>query len=164
MASQQALRFPAGFLWGTATSAHQTEGGNTNNQWWAWEQEPGHVWHNERSGRACDWWQRAEDDLATAADLGQNSHRLSIEWSRIEPRQGEFDSAALDRYRRLLGRMRELGLEPMVTLHHFTNPKTSRAIATMLETLNQTETLYPGTDLVLRYQMVSRPDPAGQEV
>ncbi|MGQ9682255.1 MAG: glycoside hydrolase family 1 protein [Anaerolineae bacterium] len=122
MASQQALCFPAGFLWGTATSAHQTEGGNTNNQWWVWEQEPGHVWHNERSGRACDWWQRAEDDLATAAGLGQNSHRLSIEWSRIEPRQGEFDSAALDRYRRLLGRMRELGLEPMVTLHHFTNP------------------------------------------
>ncbi len=116
------LDFPPGFLWGTCTSAHQVEGENDNNQWWAWEQVPGRVWHDQRSGAACKWWTRAEEDLATAAMWGQNAHRLSIEWSRIEPREGEFAAAPVERYRRLLGRMRELGIEPMVTLHHYTHP------------------------------------------
>jgi len=117
------MRFPPGFLWGTATAAHQVEGGNENNQWWAWEQGTGRIWQDQRSGRACNWWECAEDDLAVAAEMGQNSHRLSIEWSRIEPREGEFDDRPLERYRRLLSRMHELGLEPMVTLHHFTHPQ-----------------------------------------
>ncbi len=115
--------FPPGFLWGTATSAHQVEGGNEQNQWWAWEQQPGRIWKGDRSGLACDWWRRAEDDLALAAEMGQNSHRFSIEWSRIEPQKGCFDDRPLERYRRLITRMHELGLEPMVTLHHFTNPQ-----------------------------------------
>lgn len=122
MSEQDALRFPQGFLWGTATSSHQVEGYNDNNQWWAWEQGTGRIWQDQRSGRACDWWKRAEEDLALAAELGQNSHRLSLEWSRIEPHEGAFSGPALARYRRLLERMHELGLEPMVTLHHFTNP------------------------------------------
>ncbi len=123
MAGQDQLLFPPGFLWGTATSAHQVEGGNDKNQFWAWEQGTGRVWHDQRSGRACDWWERAEEDLAVAAELGQNTHRLSIEWSRIEPADGIFDDRPLERYRRLLERMRELGLEPMVTLYHFTHPQ-----------------------------------------
>ncbi len=116
------LRFPEGFLWGSATAAHQVEGGNENNQWWAWEQQPGRIWHDDRSGMACDWWRNAERDLATAADLGQNAHRLSLEWSRIEPHDGEFDPAAIERYRRILSFMRERGIRPLVTLHHFTHP------------------------------------------
>jgi beta-glucosidase len=116
------LVFPLGFLWGTATSSHQVEGNNTNNQWWAWEQEPGRIWHGDKSGLACDWWRSAEADFDRTVALGQNSHRLSIEWSRIEPEQGVFDEAALGRYRLLLTALHERGLKPMVTLHHFTNP------------------------------------------
>lgn len=116
------LRFPPGFLWGTATAAHQVEGGNSNNQWWDWERQ-GRVWHGDRSGDACDWWRAAEADFARAAALGQNAQRLSVEWSRIEPREGEFDDAALGRYRAMLQELRRLGITPMVTLHHFTDPR-----------------------------------------
>jgi beta-glucosidase len=115
--------FPPGFLWGTATAAHQVEGQNTNNQWWDWEQQPGHIWHGDRSGDACNWWRNAEADFDRAAALGQNAHRLSIEWSRIEPCEGTFDSAAIQRYRAMLQALRDRGITPMVTLHHFTNPR-----------------------------------------
>ena len=116
------LDFPPGFLWGTATSAHQVEGGNSNNDWWAFEQQPGAIWHGDRSGQACGWWQDAEADFDLMAALGQNTHRLSVEWSRIEPREGLFDPAALARYREMLAGLRQRGIEPMVTLHHFTTP------------------------------------------
>lgn len=116
------LRFPPGFRWGTATSAHQVEGNNAHNDWWVWEQEPGRIKNDDRSGRACDWWEHAEQDFDLAAQLGQNAHRLSVEWSRIEPEPGRWDAAAIDRYRQMLRALRERGIEPMVTLHHFTNP------------------------------------------
>jgi beta-glucosidase len=112
-----------GFLWGAASAAHQVEGQNDNNQWWDWEQQPGRIWHGDRSGDACGWWRDPAPDLDRAAALGQNAHRLSIEWSRIEPREGAFDSAALDRYRGLLRALLDRGITPMVTLHHFTNPR-----------------------------------------
>ncbi len=116
--------FPTGFLWGTATAAHQVEGNNTNNQWWAWEQTPGRIHHNHRSGLACNWWAPggAEADLDLAQTLGQNAHRLSVEWSRLEPAPGVFDPAAFRRYREILTALRSRGLAAMVTLHHFTNP------------------------------------------
>jgi beta-glucosidase len=117
------LEFPKGFLWGTATSSHQVEGGNTNNQWWDWEQQPGRIWHGDQSGEACGWWTNAESDLEHAANLGQNAHRLSIEWSRIEPEDGVWDEVVLNRYKEILEFMRFVGLTPMVTLHHFTNPR-----------------------------------------
>jgi len=116
------LAFPEGFLWGTATSSHQVEGNNTNNQWWAWEQQPGHIRQGDKSGLACDWWRNAEADFDRAAALGQNTHRLSLEWSRIEPQEGQFDEAALQRYRQMLHALRDRKLQPMVTLHHFSNP------------------------------------------
>ncbi|MBI4492792.1 MAG: glycoside hydrolase family 1 protein [Chloroflexi bacterium] len=114
---------PAGFLWGTATAAHQVEGGNENNDWWDWEQTTGHIKDGSRSGLACDHFRRYQDDFQLLADLGQNAHRLSIEWSRVEPHPGQFDAEALAHYRRVLETMRALGLEPVVTLHHFTNPR-----------------------------------------
>ena len=120
--SDAILYFPKGFKWGTATAAHQVEGNNSNNQWWAWEQTPGHINNDDKSGQACDWWNHAEDDFDRMVDMGLNAHRLSIEWSRIEPREGQFDSAAIDRYRAMLRGLRQRGIEPMVTLHHFTNP------------------------------------------
>lgn len=113
--------FPAGFRWGVATSSHQYEGATTNNQWHAWEQS-GHIKSGDRAGLACDWWRHAERDFDAAQALGLNALRLSLEWSRIEPRPGEFDDAALHRYRRMLMALRERGLEPLVTLHHFTHP------------------------------------------
>jgi beta-glucosidase len=114
--------FPPDFLWGTATSSHQVEGNNSNNDWWAWEQEDGRILQNHQSGLACNWWENAEADLDRAADMGTNAHRLSIEWSRVEPEPSLFDRQALDRYRQILLAMHERGIEPMVTLHHFSNP------------------------------------------
>ncbi|HEC34513.1 MAG TPA: glycoside hydrolase family 1 protein, partial [Chloroflexi bacterium] len=116
------FHFPPDFRWGTATSAHQVEGNNTNNDWWAWEQVEGHIKEEHRSGLACNWWQQAEGDFDRAAEMGQNGHRLSVEWSRIEPEEGRFDDAALGRYRAMLRALGERRIEPMVTLHHFTNP------------------------------------------
>lgn len=116
------LAFPDGFLWGAATASHQVEGGNVNNDWWAWEQQPGRIADGTRSGLASNWWQMAERDLTTAAQLGHNTHRLSLEWSRLEPAPGEWDEAVVARYRQILTAMRNLGLTPMATLHHFTLP------------------------------------------
>ncbi|MFC2030948.1 glycoside hydrolase family 1 protein [Chloroflexota bacterium] len=116
------LAFPTGFLWGTATSAHQVEGNNRNNDWWAFEGQPGSIWHGDRSGLACDWWRRAEDDFDLMAEMGHTTHRLSVEWSRIEPKDGVFDSNAVTRYREMLSALRQRGIEPMVTLFHFTTP------------------------------------------
>jgi beta-glucosidase len=113
-------RFPDDFLWGSATAAHQVEGNNTNNDWWAAE-EAGRVPH--RSGLACDHFNRYPEDFALFADLGQNAHRFSLEWSRIEPSPGNFDPEAIAHYRRVIETARANGLEPLVTLHHFTNPR-----------------------------------------
>lgn len=118
------LRMPPGFLWGAATAAHQNEGHNRNNQWAAWEQQPGRIFEGQRSGRANDWWspETAAEDFDRAAELGLNSIRLSVEWSRIEPEQGLFDQTALRKYAEIIRLLRARGLEPMVTLHHFTDP------------------------------------------
>jgi beta-glucosidase len=114
--------FPPNFLWGTATSSHQVEGGLTNNDWWLAEQMGGYIYQNQQAGQACDWWNRAETDFDRMAAMHQNTHRLSIEWSRIEPQPGVWDESALARYRDMLIGLRQRGIEPMVTLHHFTNP------------------------------------------
>jgi beta-glucosidase len=124
MSDASILRMPDGFLWGAATAAHQNEGGNHNNQWAAWEQQPGRIHAGQRSGRATDWWdlETAASDFDRAAELGLNSLRLSVEWSRIEPEQGLFDQTALRKYAEMIGLLRARGLAPMVTLHHFTDP------------------------------------------
>ncbi|MBK9006744.1 MAG: glycoside hydrolase family 1 protein [Anaerolineae bacterium] len=117
---QATYHFPRGFLWGTATAAHQVEGNNTNNQWWKWEQD-GHT--DGTSGLACDWWGgRWREDFDRAAEGGQNAHRFSVEWSRIQPTPDTWDEDALERYRAMLRGLRERGMTPMVTLHHFSDP------------------------------------------
>ena len=90
---------PRGFTWGTATAAHQIEGGNTNNDWWAFEHTPGSGCA-ESSGDACDSWDRWEEDADLVAGLGLDNYRFSVEWSRIEPAEGEISRAALAHYRR----------------------------------------------------------------
>jgi beta-glucosidase len=113
--------FPEGFRWGTATAAHQIEGGNTNNDWWRWEHTEGSG-VAEPSGDACDSWHRWSDDVELVSSLGLDHYRFSLEWSRIEPAPGEFSTAALDHYRRICDALRERDLEPVVTFHHFTTP------------------------------------------
>ena len=115
-------QFPKGFIWGTATAAHQVEGGNWNNDWWAWEHNPDSPC-NEPSADACDHYHRFPDDLRLLKDLGFGSYRFSVEWSRIEPEDGLFSNAALDHYARMCTTCHELGLEPVVTYHHFTTPR-----------------------------------------
>jgi beta-glucosidase len=115
--------FPQGFLWGTATAAHQVEGGNTNKNWYAWENEPGRIFQGQKCGLACDWWGgRWKEDLENAARDNQNTHRLSIEWSRVQPRPDQWDDGALEHYRHIIRGAIKLGLKPMLTLHHFTDP------------------------------------------
>lgn len=117
------FHFPADFQWGVATSAHQVEGNNQTNDWWAWEQQQGRIKEGHTSGLACDWWENAEVDFDRAADLGVSALRLSVEWARIEPRPGTFDDRAIARYAEMLQGLRERGIEPMVTLHHFSSPR-----------------------------------------
>lgn len=118
-----AVQFPAGFRWGTATSAYQVEGNNTASDWWRWEQRPGRIKDGSRSGLACDWWRHAEADFDRMVALHQNAARLSIEWSRLEPREGRWDEAAGQRYLAMLRGLRARGIEPLVTLNHFTLPQ-----------------------------------------
>lgn len=114
--------FPEGFEWGSATAAHQIEGGNWNNDWWQWEHTPGSA-VAEPSGDACDSWNRWPDDVAFARELGLSSYRFSIEWSRIEPEEGEWSTAAIDHYLALGNALLAAGIDPVVTFHHFTSPR-----------------------------------------
>jgi len=99
------------------------EGDNRNNDWWRWE-ESGRVIQGQVSGRACEWWAgRWAEDLDRARHSGQNAHRLSIEWSRIEPGPAVWDESAIDGYRTILRGALDRGLIPIVTLHHFTTPR-----------------------------------------
>jgi beta-glucosidase len=113
--------FPDGFLWGTATAAHQVEGNNWNNDWWAWEHDP-QAGCAEPSGDACDQYHRYDEDIRLFAELGFGTYRFSLEWSRIEPAEGEWSRASLDHYRRVCASCHEHGLVPIVTFHHFTTP------------------------------------------
>ena len=87
--SQESREFPPGFLWGVATAAHQIEGGNVNNDWWVWEHDPASG-TTEPSGDACDSYHRWNEDIELVASLGLGAYRFSLEWSRIEPAEGEW--------------------------------------------------------------------------
>lgn len=116
------MTFPPGFLWGSASAAHQIEGDNHNTDWWEHEfiaEGPA----KEPSGIACDSYHHFEEDFRLVAKSGQNAVRFSVEWARIEPSPGEFSNREFDHYREMIGSARDLGLETFVTLHHFTNPK-----------------------------------------
>lgn len=116
--------FPPGFLWGTATSAYQVEGGNRSSDWWHWEQEVGRVADGTRSGAAVDHWHRYAEDFAMAKDpLHNNAYRMGVEWSRLEPTEGVWDEEVFAHYRAMLQEAKRQGLEIMLTVHHFTNPQ-----------------------------------------
>jgi beta-glucosidase len=111
---------PEGFLWGAATAPHQIEGNNLNSDFWMSEQlVPG----MELSGDACDSYHRYDEDMRLLAEAGLNSYRFGIEWARIEPLPGHVSRAELAHYRRMIDTALGYGLTPVVTLHHFTNPR-----------------------------------------
>ena len=111
--------FPAGFLWGTAISSYQTEGNNTNSDWWQWEQK-GKT--KDKSGMACDYWNRWKSDHELLSQLGVNAFRLSLEWSRIEPEEGKFSEEAIEHYREILQDLKRRNIKTIVTLCHWTSP------------------------------------------
>ncbi len=143
------LEFPKGFYWAAATSSHQVEG-NNHNDWSEWEKKnakrlaeeatlrraQGKKWpdyilknypnplqeENYISGRACDHYNRFREDFDIAKSLSHNAHRFSVEWSRIEPEEGKFDEKEIEHYREVIKALRERGMEPFVTLWHWTNP------------------------------------------
>lgn len=115
---KEALQFPDGFLWGAATASYQVEGG-INNCDWADAARSGRV---VPAGDATDHYNRYEEDFSIAQSLGHNCNRISIEWSRIEPEEGQFNLAEIEHYKKVLQSMQEKGLVPFVTLWHFTLP------------------------------------------
>ena len=114
------LKFPKNFLWGSSVSGHQIEGGNHHSDWWHWElatpKQP-------ISGKAIDYWNRFEEDHQLLNDMGHQAFRLGIEWARVEPRQGEFDPAAIQQYRNILESLRRHGIQICLTLHHWVLPQ-----------------------------------------
>lgn len=137
------LIFQKNFFWGSATSAHQVEGNNINDwserekqiavrlakeakdRWQKWQQEKFPEMFNPEnyiSGRACDHYNRFEEDFDIAKSLGHNAHRFSVEWSRIEPEEGKWDEKEIEHYKKVIKALRERGIEPFVTLWHWTQP------------------------------------------
>jgi beta-glucosidase len=110
------------FLWGASTAPHQIEGNNVNADWWEIENTPG-VPFPDRSGDATDSLHRYGEDMRLLAGVGLNAYRFGFEWARIQPEEDMFSHAMLDHYRRMVDTAFELGIQPVVTLHHFTSPR-----------------------------------------
>lgn len=115
-------KFDNGFLVGAATAAHQVEGNNVNSDYWTMEHMK-YTSFTEPSLDAVDHYNRYEEDIKMMAEAGLNAYRFSIEWARIEPKKGEFDDNEIEHYRKVLVCCKENGVEPVVTLLHFTSPK-----------------------------------------
>jgi beta-glucosidase len=112
-------KFPKDFLWGAASSSYQAEGNNFNADWWKWEQE-GKT--KDKSGIACDYWNRYESDHELLQDLGVGVFRLSLEWSRIEPEEGKFSEEAIGHYREILQDLKNKNIKTQVTFWWWVSP------------------------------------------
>lgn len=123
--------FPAGFLWGAATSAYQIEGspladGAGVSNWHRFSHTPGRIEHGDTGDVACDHYRRFAEDVAIMRELGLNAYRFSLSWSRILPEgRGRVNRAGLDFYSRLVDRLLENGIQPCVTLFHWDSPPRS---------------------------------------
>lgn len=113
--------FTPDFLLGASTAAHQVEGNNRNSDCWVMENIP-HTLYAEPSGDAVDHYHRYEEDIRLLAQAGLNAYRFSVEWARIEPKEGQFNEKEIEHYRNVIHCCKENGVEPMLTLHHFSSP------------------------------------------
>ncbi len=120
--AEKGKNFPEKFVWGCATAGYQVEGNNVNSDLWPLEYLPGGIF-NEPSGDACDHYHLYPQDITMLADLGFNTYRFSLEWSRIEPEEGHFSNAELNHYRHMLETCHEHGLQTMLTYCHFAVPR-----------------------------------------
>jgi len=120
--SLETYTLPEDFIFGAATASLQIEGGDTNNSWYRWSLKKEHIKDGTNSLRACDHWNRVDKDIALMKKLNLNGYRMSLEWSRIEPEEGTYSPTAFEHYREELVKLREKGIKPLVTLHHFSNP------------------------------------------
>lgn len=109
------------FLLGAATAAHQVEGNNTHSDFWKQEQLK-HSSFKEKSLDAVDHYNRYKEDIALLKSAGLNAYRFSLEWARIEPREGLFEYREIEHYRDVINTCYENGVTPIVTLYHFTSP------------------------------------------
>jgi beta-glucosidase len=121
-AAKPRAQFPKGFLWGVATSGHQTEGDNTASDFWWMEQIKPSLFA-EPSGSATAAFDLWPADLDLVQSLGLNTYRFSLEWARIEPEEGQFSNAMIAHYRRIIEGCRVRGLAPVVTFNHFSCPR-----------------------------------------
>jgi len=126
--SLPSITFPKDFLWGSATAGHQIEGDNIHSQMWFdeqqdkfWLDDPGRKF-KATSGKACDNYRLYREDVDLLSVLGHQAYRMSIEWSRIEPVEGQWDVSAVNHYIDLLTYLNQRGIQVFVTLHHFTHP------------------------------------------
>lgn len=128
------IKFPKNFYWGAATASHQVEGGN-HNDWSEWEKSEKRIeflrsngliekygLENFVSGKAADHYNRFREDFKLAKELGHNATRFSIEWSRIEPKEGDFDEKEIEHYKQVIASLKELGIEPFVSIWHWPIP------------------------------------------
>ena len=117
-------KFPKNFLFGVGCSSYQIEGNNFNTDWWYAEnhKHKGQKFPQEKSEIANDFWNRYEEDIDLISELGCDIFRMSVEWSRIEPREGYFDEDAIFHYKKILEYARSKKLKIFLTLHHFTIP------------------------------------------
>jgi beta-glucosidase len=115
------FKLPDDFLFGTATSSLQIEGGDRNNTWYMWA-DLGRIKDKSSPETACDHWNRTDEDAELMKKMNQQVYRMSLEWSRIEPKKGSFSQEAILHYRDEIKKLLSYGIRPLVTLHHFSNP------------------------------------------
>ena len=123
LATSKTRSFPKNFSWCVATSAHQIEGQNKDSDWWHFEQQSGKIKNQDKSGLACNHWNKLEEDTKILSDLGVNQYRFSIEWAKIEPKEGKWNDEAIKHYIDEINLLKKNGINPMITLQHFTLPK-----------------------------------------
>lgn len=116
------IKFPKGFLFGSATAGHQIEGGNTASDWYRFEKIPGNITRNQSSEISADSWNKWREDLELLKKTRQNAYRFSIEWARVEPQKGKIDKKAIEHYRQILLELKQNKIKSMVTLFHFVLP------------------------------------------
>ncbi|MGI9182800.1 MAG: GH1 family beta-glucosidase [Longimicrobiaceae bacterium] len=122
------IRFPAGFLWGAATSAYQIEGspladGAGPSNWHRFSHTPGNTTNSETGDHACDHYRRWQEDVELMHELGLGAYRFSLSWSRILPEgQGRVNQPGLDFYSRLVDALLDRNIQPNATLYHWDLP------------------------------------------